>query len=653
MKWFGSKNPGPCKGICVQYRAQKPVTGGRYEAGQSRCQICEIFISEEGLAPGKNDPMGEPVYCKCCGYRVRTLPRNKVYKEKYKEGILSKSKFFGFGKKDENSLTEEQIEEKNESPISKKQTEEKNNFNETITPIISKANIENYLDNKIIKDSTKSVYRSTLNSFLDLYLRKPTLGINQLKDEFFIGKTDGLKQQQNWIIRDYLNYIENKETIITEKQKTSSTIEQNYNESNQDVVVFHECPQCHKTTYRLSDGEKIFGTTPSRITPSNPYGLQSWCKACRSGNTASLFIEGEKTFQELHDFIESDIILRANYQLILLKYLIENGGGTKRDIAKELARQNNENNSEQEVIQKYLRVPAYKVLKDRGFIKEALGDSTYIMLNVTLSYDARSEILQILSQKITEYNNTHPINQNVSESLSNEYPEFYTILGPWSNWKRTIDNHPMKWGIQTNSPTLSEYQLLKPGDIVFYYVTQEEPSPFTKRGFFGIGQILRKYEQSEQFWPDEIEQDRIIYPYRFDFETIKIVEYDDDVLSWIEGLPYTKGLNHITNQEKLRQLLHNLKVKWGIEIKSRDEPTEGNYEEQLFDEEQKIKKNPKDETAWYQKARILSLLGRVEESLYSLIVVISIWPESKSEIESDDAFDNIRNSEMFKVIMQN
>lgn len=62
-----------CKGICIRYKATKPVSGGRYENGQHRCQICEIFVSWEGL------------WCPCCGYRMRGKPRNKEYKEKYRD----------------------------------------------------------------------------------------------------------------------------------------------------------------------------------------------------------------------------------------------------------------------------------------------------------------------------------------------------------------------------------------------------------------------------------------------------------------------------------------------------------------------------------------------------------------------------------------
>ncbi|PWU80745.1 MAG: hypothetical protein DLM72_10635 [Candidatus Nitrosopolaris wilkensis] len=59
-----------CKGICVRHKAQKPVGSGRYANGQKRCQICEIFMKWDGL------------WCPCCGYRLRTRPRNLKYKAK-------------------------------------------------------------------------------------------------------------------------------------------------------------------------------------------------------------------------------------------------------------------------------------------------------------------------------------------------------------------------------------------------------------------------------------------------------------------------------------------------------------------------------------------------------------------------------------------
>lgn len=64
-----------CKGICIRYKAQKPVGSGRYATGQRRCQICEIFIKWAGL------------WCPCCGYRLRTKPRNLKYKAKLRARV--------------------------------------------------------------------------------------------------------------------------------------------------------------------------------------------------------------------------------------------------------------------------------------------------------------------------------------------------------------------------------------------------------------------------------------------------------------------------------------------------------------------------------------------------------------------------------------
>ena len=59
-----------CKGICVRHKALKPVGIGRYSVGQKHCQICETFLIWDGLT------------CPCCGYKLRTRPRNLKYKAK-------------------------------------------------------------------------------------------------------------------------------------------------------------------------------------------------------------------------------------------------------------------------------------------------------------------------------------------------------------------------------------------------------------------------------------------------------------------------------------------------------------------------------------------------------------------------------------------
>ncbi len=71
----GNASGSGCKGICTRYKAQKPVGAGRYSSGQKRCQICEIFMKTDEL------------WCPCCGYRLRSKPRNRKYKERLRNGL--------------------------------------------------------------------------------------------------------------------------------------------------------------------------------------------------------------------------------------------------------------------------------------------------------------------------------------------------------------------------------------------------------------------------------------------------------------------------------------------------------------------------------------------------------------------------------------
>jgi len=61
-----------CKEICLRYKARGSISKGRYNNGQKRCQVCDLFIVWSGL------------WCPCCGYKLRSKPRNKEYKTRLK-----------------------------------------------------------------------------------------------------------------------------------------------------------------------------------------------------------------------------------------------------------------------------------------------------------------------------------------------------------------------------------------------------------------------------------------------------------------------------------------------------------------------------------------------------------------------------------------
>jgi len=62
-----------CNGLCLKHKATGSFYGGRYKNGQKRCQKCVIYLKYDGL------------HCPCCGGNLRTKPRHKILKEKFRK----------------------------------------------------------------------------------------------------------------------------------------------------------------------------------------------------------------------------------------------------------------------------------------------------------------------------------------------------------------------------------------------------------------------------------------------------------------------------------------------------------------------------------------------------------------------------------------
>jgi len=152
------------------------------------------------------------------------------------------------------------------------------------------------------------------------------------------------------------------------------------------------------------------------------------------------------------------------------------------------------------------------------------------------------------------------------EETSENNGRFFVALGPWSNWEHTKNNLPFRWGVSASTPSnVGVYNQMIAGDYVFFYCNQDPPRPFSQRGLFGVGTVKRKYyTDTEIYWPDEKEKGKVVYNHRFEIEPLKIVESDSELLPWVDGLPFTKGLNRISPGKPLEQLLNNLQNKWNI-----------------------------------------------------------------------------------------
>ena len=147
---------------------------------------------------------------------------------------------------------------------------------------------------------------------------------------------------------------------------------------------------------------------------------------------------------------------------------------------------------------------------------------------------------------------------------------FFIALGPWSNWDHTIQNPPFRWGVNPSSASnVGVFNALRVGDVVYYYANQDNPRKFSNRGLFGVGIVTRIYDEDhERYWPDEKLKDEVIYKHRFEIKSLKLVTADSGLLPWIDGLPFTKGLNRVANEETLKQLIDSTEKIWNIDFKS-------------------------------------------------------------------------------------
>jgi len=91
----------------------------------------------------------------------------------------------------------------------------------------------------------------------------------------------------------------------------------------------------------------------------------------------------------------------------------------------------------------------------------------------------------------------------------------WIIVGPKKSWEAAFKQNGI-WGVKKHR--YAQWKALDPGDIIFFYSTQ----PIT--GVIGVGEVETKFIQDKPLWPDEIHQQKVIYPLRFEFRINYLLE---------------------------------------------------------------------------------------------------------------------------------
>lgn len=237
--------------------------------------------------------------------------------------------------------------------------------------------------------------------------------------------------------------------------------------------------------------------------------------------------ESVKTYYELKEFLDDIMKLQSNYQLVMLKELLEYGTLHKGEIAESLAYFNNKDSSDIDSVKSFLQVPVYEVLTDHNIVNENkdLNHIYHYSLNVKLNEFQKLHLLENLLERITNYNLEHNIPDNefpnadnmgcidwsistnkkslmgqtpqntISEKIIPQGPSLWIWSVTPSNWE--ILKTKKGWGSKIPKELISE--VVKSGDQVAFYVIGTN----SFKGIYELDGVW--FDSPGKTWDDDLE----------------------------------------------------------------------------------------------------------------------------------------------------
>lgn len=90
-------------------------------------------------------------------------------------------------------------------------------------------------------------------------------------------------------------------------------------------------------------------------------------------------------------------------------------------------------------------------------------------------------------------------------------PQFWLVVGVEKNWKVAFESNNI-WGLKDFRELQSLWNMLRDGDGLLFYVSKPV------HGIVGLGPVVIKFRQTKPLWPEEIKQQQVIWPLRFEFD---------------------------------------------------------------------------------------------------------------------------------------
>jgi len=127
---------------------------------------------------------------------------------------------------------------------------------------------------------------------------------------------------------------------------------------------------------------------------------------------------------------------------------------------------------------------------------------------------------------------------------------YWLVVGSLKNWETAFEQKNI-WGLKQTQRHL--WESLNEKDMLLFYVT----SPVG--GIIGYGTVRIKFRQDQPLWPQEIEERKVIWPLRFEFDVERCLPLDKWQISRITSRElFPRGGFQALSQDIAQQLISKL-----------------------------------------------------------------------------------------------
>lgn len=176
---------------------------------------------------------------------------------------------------------------------------------------------------------------------------------------------------------------------------------------------------------------------------------------------------------------------------------------------------------------------------------------------------------------------------------------YWLVVGKPKNWD-TAFTHSNIWGLKKSQRHL--WEDLNEDDVVLFYAT----SPV--KGIIGHGIVRTRFKQDKPLWPQEINENRVVWPLRFEFDVVYCLPRD----RWLDSKVFPEAL-----RPRLRSGFQSIEAELAQElILSIDRASELKVIEKIIPATEKVPLTPAKETLSHDELKqVLMEIGRIQKYL--------------------------------------